>query len=331
MSYDSTEDFRNSTDEINTASLKQGIHSNNDRNKFVKLIPKRFLNLIENDTFREGFDLPSGKVDRDEAGFDENENSNCDAFCGPKSPICKDIRDGRTVCEGTINLDTKQKCEDAFGGKTCKWTTDEWRPCTAQCKKWGCENCKGNKHTANIDELEKLYNQTLRKYEEDYKSLGDPNLTQEEGERIAKSIQKSNELLLKISDEIYADILEAEKQIEQDAQDSIQINKDGGSKLKQVKSMQKKIDSALAGDKKSHGEYSDNKLRVQHAYYSYILWFGVVVIMACGIAALSAGVPMPTSRPLQGLLLIVVLGVGYFLFTRIWWEFQKVLRKLGAS
>ena len=110
MSYDSTEDFRNSTDEINTASLKQGIHSNNDRNKFVKLIPKRFLNLIENDTFREGFDLPSGKVDRDEAGFDENENSNCDAFCGPKSPICKDIRDGRTVCEVTINLDTKQKC-----------------------------------------------------------------------------------------------------------------------------------------------------------------------------------------------------------------------------
>ena len=95
--------------------------------------------------------------------------------------------------------------------------------------------------------------------------------------------------------------------------------------------MQKKIDSALAGDKKSHGEYSDNKLRVQHAYYSYILWFCVVVIMACGIGALSAGVPMPTSRPLQGLLLIVVLGVGYFLFTRIWWEFQKVLRKLGAS
>ena len=89
MSYDSTEDFRNSTDEINTASLKQGIHSNNDRNKFVKLIPKRFLNLIENDTFREGFD--SAGVDRDEAGFDEPENSNCDAFCGPKSPICKEM------------------------------------------------------------------------------------------------------------------------------------------------------------------------------------------------------------------------------------------------
>jgi hypothetical protein len=236
MSYDSTEDFRNFTDEINTASLKQGAHSNNDRNKFVKLVPKRFLNLIENDTLKEGFE----GINRDEAGFDEHENSNCDAFCGKKSPICKDIRDGRTVCEGTIELDTKQKCEGAFGGRTCKWETDEWRPCTAQCKKWDCNNCKGNKHTANIDELEKLYNQTLKKYEEDYKSLGDPNLTQEEGERIAKSIQKSNELLLKISDEIYADIIEAEKQIEQDAKDSININKDGGNKLKRVKKLQKK-------------------------------------------------------------------------------------------
>ena len=50
MSYDSTEDFRDFTEQINTASLEQGIHSNNDRGRFVKLIPKRFLNLIENDT-----------------------------------------------------------------------------------------------------------------------------------------------------------------------------------------------------------------------------------------------------------------------------------------
>ena len=51
---------------------------------------------------------------------DGQEESNCGTFCGKRSPFCKDIRDGRTVCEGTINLDTKQKCEDAFGGKTCK-------------------------------------------------------------------------------------------------------------------------------------------------------------------------------------------------------------------
>ena len=201
MSYDSTEDFRNFTDQINTASLEQGIHSNNDRGRFVKLIPRRFLNLIENDTLKEGFELPKGDVDRSMFGGDQEE-SNCGAFCGKRSPFCKDIREGRTVCEGTINLDSQVKCEGAFGGKTCEWAADEWRPCTAQCKKWDCENCKGNKHTANIDELEKLYNQTLKKYEQDYKSLGDPNLTQEEGERIAKSIQKSNELLLKISDEL---------------------------------------------------------------------------------------------------------------------------------
>ena len=279
--------------------------------------------LIENDTLREGFE--SEKVDG------EKNQKNCDSFCGKKSALCKDIRDGRTVCEGTINLDSQTKCESAFGGKSCKWVTDEWRECTAQCKKMGCENCKGNKHTANIDELEKLYNQTLKKYEQDYKSLGDPNLSQEEGENIAKSIQKSNDLLLKISDEIYADIQKAEEQISKDAIDTVKLDKDGGAKVAELGKINKQVAEAAAGDKTSHGEYNDNKLRVHHAYYSYILWFCIVVIMTCGIAAISAGVPMPTSKPLQGLLLMVVVGLGYFLLTRIWSEYEKILRKIGAS
>ena len=52
MSYDSTEDFRGFVSEINSASLGQGVHSNNDRSRFVNLIPRRYLNLIENDTLR---------------------------------------------------------------------------------------------------------------------------------------------------------------------------------------------------------------------------------------------------------------------------------------
>jgi hypothetical protein len=330
MNYDSEEDFRGFVDEINTASLDQGIHSNNDRGRFVKLIPKRFLNLIENDTLKEGFEPAKAEAIKSLEG-DGQEKSDCGAFCGKRSPVCKDIRDGRTVCEGTINLDSQAKCESAFGGKSCKWATDEWRPCTAQCKKWNCENCKGTKHTANIDELEKIYNQTLKKYEQDYKSLGDPNLTQEEGERIAKEIQRSNELLLKISDEIYADIQKAEIQIEEDTIDTIKVDKESGAKLTEVKNIEKEVAEATAGDKTSHGEYNDNKLRVRHAYYSYVFWFCIVVIITCGIAAISAGVPMPTSRPLQGLLLMAALGLGYFLFTRIWSEYKKLLRKIGAS
>ena len=93
----------------------------------------------------------------------------------------------------------------------------------------------------------------------------------------------------------------------------------------------KKVGDALAGDKSSHGEYNDNKLRVRHAYYSYVLWFFIVIVMTCGIAAISAGVAMPASRPLQGLILIVALGLGYFLLTRIWSEYQKLLRRVGAS
>ena len=42
----------------------------------------------------------------------------------------------------------------------------------------------------------------------------------------------------------------------------------------------KKVGDALAGDKSSHGEYNDNKLRVRHAYYSYVLWFFVGIFGA---------------------------------------------------
>jgi hypothetical protein len=153
-----------------------------------------------------------------------------------------------------------------------------------------------------------------------------------EGARIAKSIQKSNELLLKISDEIYADIQKkAEKQIAQDSIDTVKIDKEGGKKLKEVDNINKEVGDALAGDKSSHGEYNDNKLRVRHEYYSYVLWFFIVIVMTCGIAAISAGVAMPASRPLQGLILMVALGLGYFLLTRIWSEYQKLLRRVGAS
>ena len=326
MSYDSTEDFRDLTDKMKTASLEQGVYSNYKKKQFDSLVPQPYLNLIENDTLKEGF----SKANDFDYGEDEK-LGNCDSFCGKKSPYCGDIRDGRTVCQGTINLDTPEKCQSAFGGKTCKWVDNEYKRCTPQCKKWGCENCKATKHTASIDELEALFNQTLRKYEQDYKSLGDPNLTQEEGERIAKRVQESNDLLLKISDELYGYIQEAEKQTEENLEDTVKIDKEGGDKLSEIKKVEKKIKSALTGDKMEHGEFADTKIRVNHAYYSYILWFIVVVLIGCGIIAISMDISMPTSRPLQGLLLTVVIGIGYFMFTRIWWEYQNLLRRLGAS
>ena len=326
MSYDSMKDFRDFTDEIKTASLEQGVYSNNKKKQFDDLVPKPYLNLIENDNLKENF------TNANNFDYGEDEKlGNCDSFCGKKSPYCTDIRNGRTICQGTINLDTPEKCAGAFGGKTCKWETNEWRTCTAQCKKWGCENCNATKHTANIDELEALFNQTLRKYEQDYKSLGDPNLTQEEGERIAKKIQESNDLLLKISDELYADIQKAEKEAKQDIKDIEDTNKKGNEKLSEIKKTEKYVKDALIGDKMEHGEFADTKIRVNQAYYSYVVWFIVVLILICGITAISSGVSFPTSRPLQALLLMIVVGVGYFMFTRIWWEGQNLLRRLGAS
>ena len=41
-----------------------------------------------------------------------------------------------------MEFQTKQECDNAWDGDTCKWVTDIWKPCTADCRKWNCENYK---------------------------------------------------------------------------------------------------------------------------------------------------------------------------------------------
>ena len=42
-----------------------------------------------------------------------------------------------------------------------------------------------------------------------------------------------------------------------------------------------------------HGEYSDNELRVNYAYYHYIIWFFVVVILIGMIIMISLNISLP--------------------------------------
>ena len=75
---------------------------------------------------------------------DIKENSNCAAFCGYKTPYCQDIVKGSNLCKNAIRVDTKEDCEkfSKEQGNKCKWQTKEYRPCTKQCKDWGCANCE---------------------------------------------------------------------------------------------------------------------------------------------------------------------------------------------
>tara|TARA_B100000029_G_C17546026_1_gene948486 strand:- start:147 stop:1856 length:1710 start_codon:yes stop_codon:yes gene_type:complete len=65
----------------------------------------------------------------------------CAIKCGRERAKCvdKDPKENRCALK---EFQTKQECDNAWDGDTCKWVTDIWKPCTADCRKWNCENCK---------------------------------------------------------------------------------------------------------------------------------------------------------------------------------------------
>ena len=65
----------------------------------------------------------------------------CAETCGRERAKCvdKDPKENRCALK---EFQTKQECDNAWDGDTCKWVTDIWKPCTADCRKWNCENCK---------------------------------------------------------------------------------------------------------------------------------------------------------------------------------------------
>jgi hypothetical protein len=312
--YDSTADFRELFDKDTSPSLNHGKQVRKDHNFFTNLIPKSYLNLIQEDSLKEGFGNPAS----------------CKSFCGFKSGFCKDVRDGRPVCRDKINLDSKIKCEQSNGGKTCKWVEDEYKICTPECRKWGCDNCKGHKNTAELDELEQLYNETLSKYVTEYKSLGDPNLTQQEGITLASSVNQLNQQLQKTADVLYQKILETKIAGAAAETDITDLNKIGDKGLNNLKKLQKRVDSALRNDKTELGEYADNKLRVNYAYYHYLIWIIIVLILISGIILLQNGIKLPP-WPLKAVPILFFGGIGYFIFTRIWNNINNIIRQAGAS
>ena len=174
---------------MNTFSIDQGLMSKLSNKVYNTILPDFNKKLIQ-----ESF-----------------ENKKCQIFCGKKTPYCKDVVEGKDICASSIDLDSKQKCNNAFGGKSCEWETNEWRECTSKCKQMKCNNCAGRKHTSDIDRIEQLFNNTLKEYVMAYKSLDDENLTETEIREILENISILNQSLIKISNEFYKKIINLEK------------------------------------------------------------------------------------------------------------------------
>lgn len=293
-----------------SVSLKQGDDSNEDKKKFDKLISSSYMSLIQNDSLKkEGF---------------SNIGEKCHAYCGNKLAACVNIDESKNSCKNAIELQNKKKCENAFGGNTCKWVENKWRPCTPQCKKWNCDNCKGNKYTGEIDQLEQLYMDTLRKYTNEYKSLGDPNLTQKEGQNIARIVKKLNDQLIKISNALYKKIKEMGENSNENKNNNINLEQVGAAQLEEANNFKEKLSKILKADKIESGEYADNELRVNYAYYHYLLWFILAAILFGGIVLLGLNVEVP-GWPWKGVPILIIGVIGYFIFSRVYWSFQRTL------
>jgi len=283
-------------------SLNHGRDVKRNKKKFNNLIPNLYFSLVQEDIQhpkqREAFT-----------------NNNCKTFCGYKTPVC--------VCgENVSGLDKKEECEKIEG---CKWKDTEWRKCTPNCKKWKCKNCDETVHTSEIDQLEQIFNDTLKKYTAEYKSLGNPNLTKKEGKDIVKNIQELNTQLLRISEELYTKISNLEISQKKEKKQAKQKEDNVKKTTTNITKLKTKIKTALKQDKKELGEYGDNELRVNYAFTDYLVWIMLVAILISGLCLFALDIKTPF---IPTVLLLII--IGYFLLIKIKVSLERVLKQYGG-
>ena len=165
---------------------------------------------------------------------------------------------------------------------------------------------------------------TLRRYTNEYKSLGDPNLTQKEGQNIARIIKKLNDQLMKISNVLYKKIKEMDEDSNENKNNNINLEQVSAAQLEEANNFKEKLSKILKADKIESGEYADNELRVNYAYYHYLLWFLLAAILLGGIVLLGLNVEVP-GWPWKGIPILIIGVIGYFIFSRVYWSFQRTL------
>jgi len=153
-----------------------------------------------------------------------------------------------------------------------------------------------NPISAKIKELEQKYNMVLNQYIETSKQLAHLNVKNMKKESITAlhaSLIKYNDQLVHIAKSIY-------KTIEQSTNTEPKVE-DKKKKLvttiSELKEHKNKLNSASPTMETTyHGNYSDNGLRVNYAYYHYIVWFLIVIILISAITMTMLNIPYPFMR-----------------------------------
>ena len=151
-----------------------------------------------------------------------------------------------------------------------------------------------NPNDSKLKELEQKYNIVLNQYIETSKQLAQLDVKNiSKATPLQTELVKYNDQLVDIAESIYKAI-EASSQKEDK----------GGEKKKKLESTideLKKHKEKLKAYPPSmydtyHGEYSDNELRVNYAYYHYIVWFFIVIILISAITMTMLNIPYPLMR-----------------------------------
>lgn len=282
----------------------QGLVSNITKNIYQKLVPQYNKKLIQ-----ESYQNLDDKI-----ALKEPKNK-CDTFCGKTLPKCKSKWGTSYDCETTFLMKggkTQKDCEKI--GKPCIWGPD-WRPCTPECKKWDCNNCK-NKTYNELTNLNRDYYDILNEYKENYKKLLDSDLTKTDRDEIYNKVESSNEKLLEINQILYDKIIKSNIDLEK-------LNSGTENKNELIKEKNKETQEITYNS----NNLVKNNLRVDYARTRYIFWLVITCVLIGSIIIISFNIKLPgMGGSFMYVYLLGLICLVWFLLSQIWKEFKQSLR-----
>ena len=172
----------------------------------------------------------------------------------------------------------------------------------------------------SLQSLEQQYNSLLQQYVATSKqltSISSDNISS--ASTLQKDLLSYNNKLLHMAELIYKKIEQKNTKlygdIDHSKKDPDSTQQKLLSKIDALKKQKTKLTNET--DAKYRGEYADNQLRINYAYYHYIIWFIVVVVLISAITMISLNFPFPTGFFWSLLYVIIILSVLWLLTSAI--------------
>jgi len=151
-----------------------------------------------------------------------------------------------------------------------------------------------NPNDSKLKELEQKYNIVLNQYIETSKQLAQLDVKNiNKATPLQTELVKYNDQLVDIAESIYKAIEKSSQKEDKDGEKKKKLESTIGE-LKKHKEKLKAYPPSMYDT--YHGEYSDNELRVNYAYYHYIVWFFIVIILISAITMTMLNIPYPLMR-----------------------------------